>query len=827
MAPARGYCSRVCRGSARTHNPGCTIPELSCHRHAALLSGCTPNTLEARPHAFFSVCPACPLLLSSEPRVAPGLRASLRVSTKFLSFPGRQLQRQNSDDTSEGSDEVAERLSFCDEDLVDIDPEERTAAAAACSSPVSARSPVSPFESHILPLIFRPHISLSIVKNLAPHSTPVESPVDFFQPGSDAGTDTAVDDLPFLPTEEPTLDAGGPSPAERILLDYRRASVQALSINQVTDTLFDSDPFRKEEAVEEKVFRPKLIPISPLRITHEEPVDPNRIPPSPPFSRPPSPSTITPSHAVSSAKSILPARRAFSEPRKPVSSEPIASTPPPHVLPELSFDTAPLLDVIPFERVLDSAAPDILSERHEAESVPKLQSTARTSPEDSRPIFPLIKWECVDPKTLTPSPYAPTTSDISPAETPLLVPSPSWLSRNTLGIDPHRRFLHPSSPLIEVTPPSPESPAPLPILPRSLLPVPSFPASPRIEALPPDDASVTLFSSPAHRPRPKLTIPGPHTPLLSRLTPTALRSSFAENRASIRSFLTAASIAFGDQKDSPLVASVAQDSPTQARFFLLLHPSSRDHSPVEPQPSPLPLPLKLTFRNSLLITDSSPGTPNQSSSDPYEIYYPSASALEESKDTFPLPNYLRTLIKNGSHLSRALPEMDVYGKQADTVDWGDEVDYSGYEWFKDPPPRPEPPPPPPPASEPYVPQPGVIEQNDMFDFALKSAPNVLYSRYKQYGQLGVLAWCSEFSEMIDALKALGFEGNMFVSTRTQALKTCEEILALNLEIEMQIIVMYLSSQVARLRRFLDSERTWEDYPQPKFPVHPDIELSRT
>ena len=91
----------------------------------------------------------------------------------------------------------------------------------------------------------------------------------------------------------------------------------------------------------------------------------------------------------------------------------------------------------------------------------------------------------------------------------------------------------------------------------------------------------------------------------------------------------------------------------------------------------------------------------------------------------------------------------------------------------------------------------------------------------------MLAWCSEFSEMIDALKNLGFEGNMFVSTRTQALKTCEDVLALNLEIEMQIIVMYLSSQVARLRRFLDSERTWEDYPQPKFPVHPDIELSRT
>ena len=72
--------------------------------------------------------------------------------------------------------------------------------------------------------------------------------------------------------------------------------------------------------------------------------------------------------------------------------------------------------------------------------------------------------------------------------------------------------------------------------------------------------------------------------------------------------------------------------------------------------------------------------------------------------------------------------------------------------------------------------------------------------------------------MIDALKQLGFEGNMFVSTRTQALKTCEEILRLKLDIEMQIIVMYLSSQVARLRRFLDGETTFTDYPDADFPI---------
>lgn len=40
-----------------------------------------------------------------------------------------------------------------------------------------------------------------------------------------------------------------------------------------------------------------------------------------------------------------------------------------------------------------------------------------------------------------------------------------------------------------------------------------------------------------------------------------------------------------------------------------------------------------------------------------------------------------------------------------------------------------------PTTDNYVPQPGVIEQNEMFDFALKSAPNVLYARFKQFGQV--------------------------------------------------------------------------------------------
>jgi len=160
------------------------------------------------------------------------------------------------------------------------------------------------------------------------------------------------------------------------------------------------------------------------------------------------------------------------------------------------------------------------------------------------------------------------------------------------------------------------------------------------------------------------------------------------------------------------------------------------------------------------------------------------------------------------------------GKRSDVVDFGGEMDYSNVKWFQDPPPRPAPPPELPPQPQ-YQPSRIVIEQNEGFEYALSAAPNVLYQRYKQYGQLGVLGWCSEFSELIDNLKELGFSGNMFVTTRSQALKTCEEILQLKMEdVKMQLITMYLSSQVARLRRFLDAERVWNDYPEPNFPLEP-------
>ncbi|TFK77293.1 hypothetical protein BDN72DRAFT_953748 [Pluteus cervinus] len=161
--------------------------------------------------------------------------------------------------------------------------------------------------------------------------------------------------------------------------------------------------------------------------------------------------------------------------------------------------------------------------------------------------------------------------------------------------------------------------------------------------------------------------------------------------------------------------------------------------------------------------------------------------------------------------------MDYGGKRNDVVDSGGEVDYAGFQWFQNAPPKPEPEP----QVAPYVPNPAVIEDNYKFEYALHAASNVLYAQYRQYGQLGALSWCAEFGELIDNLRELGMQGNMFITTRKRALECCEEVMKLlssELEIQMQIIVMYVCSQIQRLRRFLDSEGHWEDYPDFNFPI---------
>ncbi|KAF9270010.1 hypothetical protein L218DRAFT_6616 [Marasmius fiardii PR-910] len=77
---------------------------------------------------------------------------------------------------------------------------------------------------------------------------------------------------------------------------------------------------------------------------------------------------------------------------------------------------------------------------------------------------------------------------------------------------------------------------------------------------------------------------------------------------------------------------------------------------------------------------------------------------------------------------------DLWGKRTDVVDFGGEVDYSGMQWFKEPPPE-KPQPPPQQQLAAYDPEPAVVQQNEHFGYALSAAPNVLYGRWKQYGQV--------------------------------------------------------------------------------------------
>lgn len=83
----------------------------------------------------------------------------------------------------------------------------------------------------------------------------------------------------------------------------------------------------------------------------------------------------------------------------------------------------------------------------------------------------------------------------------------------------------------------------------------------------------------------------------------------------------------------------------------------------------------------------SPRAPEHS---PYAIFTPAPNAHEYSEAVnFRPPAYLLNFVKKILRNSTIDPDMDLTSKQAETVDWGGEVDYSGIEWFKDPPPRPE------------------------------------------------------------------------------------------------------------------------------------------
>ncbi|KAG9074316.1 hypothetical protein FS749_014142 [Ceratobasidium sp. UAMH 11750] len=119
---------------------------------------------------------------------------------------------------------------------------------------------------------------------------------------------------------------------------------------------------------------------------------------------------------------------------------------------------------------------------------------------------------------------------------------------------------------------------------------------------------------------------------------------------------------------------------------------------------------------------------------------------------------------------------------------------------------------------PYVPTADVIQRNELIVKALKNASGALQTRFRHFGQLGVLGWSSEFSELVDEIQRCGLERQMFTTTREQALTTCRDLLRLHIEVSMQMISMFLCSQIARLRRFLDAETEYTDYPTPNFPL---------
>jgi len=135
----------------------------------------------------------------------------------------------------------------------------------------------------------------------------------------------------------------------------------------------------------------------------------------------------------------------------------------------------------------------------------------------------------------------------------------------------------------------------------------------------------------------------------------------------------------------------------------------------------------------------------------------------------------------------------------------------------------------------FDPTPEMVENNEMLASALQASPGILHERFQQYGdvrslaserrplfvpyshssflpllsfsflKLGVLGWCNDFKELVDAIKDAGVGGTLFVATRDQGLETCRQVLSMELDIKKGMVLLYLSTQVSRLRRFLDGE----------------------
>ncbi|KAG7452396.1 uncharacterized protein BT62DRAFT_1000131 [Guyanagaster necrorhizus] len=411
-----------------------------------------------------------------------------------------------------------------------------------------------------------------------------------------------------------------------------------------------------------------------------------------------------------------------------------------------------------------------------------------TPTEEYTTVPPVITYCVVDPVELTasPSPHIGLDLCAPSARTSFLPPSPSWLSRNLPA--PYRVPSYDST--VPEASTVPASPPPLPIPPRL--------AEPSLQGDSPPLSPLEVTSWLTHLETFKFS--------KNNSASSLIQYRSLSRRSSVKSISTQSFFTYSASGKENQVHSSKDHS------SLLLKPSgsppSLPHeSPASAKPGSSPTLCSVSIRTHIHpLLSPQPSLKHPVLSEDRQIFIPTAHPDTDINDP---SDFLTTAFESVFSEARGhLLNMDLYGKTGEVIDFGGEVDYSGAAWFQDVPQRPTPAPQS--VGTPYVPDPDVITQNEAFEYALTAAPN-----------LGVLAWCSEFGELIDNLKEMGFAGNMFVSTRSQALKTCDEILRLRLtDVKMQIIVMYLSSQVSRLRRFLDGDRVWDDYPELTFPLEP-------
>ena len=128
-----------------------------------------------------------------------------------------------------------------------------------------------------------------------------------------------------------------------------------------------------------------------------------------------------------------------------------------------------------------------------------------------------------------------------------------------------------------------------------------------------------------------------------------------------------------------------------------IHSSARASAnlpdPSQPSTSSAPPPPLAPARQEEPATTSGP-----SQGPKYEFFVPPSRNQDTSQDQFfqRLPHHILftvidVLLREASLFSQEYTKMsfNIFGKPMETVDIGQEVDYSGYEWFKDPPPPPQ------------------------------------------------------------------------------------------------------------------------------------------